>query len=87
VPLTKLDAGGSWTGYQLGEQSYAENGIGPAYPGRWWLGLYGTVIDPEYVITTIEMSGYTTVRAYRYSLWLDNRPAVLYLQHRDGPPS
>jgi 4-amino-4-deoxy-L-arabinose transferase-like glycosyltransferase len=87
VPLTKLDAGGSWTGYQVGEQSYAENRIGPAYPGRWWLGLYGTVIDPEYVITTIEMTGYTTVRAYRYSLWLDNRPAVLYLQHRDGPPS
>jgi hypothetical protein len=87
IPLTKLDAGGSWTGYYLGEQSYAEYGIGPAVPGRCWLGLYGSAIDPEYVVTTIQMDGYTTVRTYTYDLWLDSRPAVLYLQHRDEPPS
>jgi len=86
IPIEKLDGGGSWTGYYLGERSYSENGIGAPVPGRWWLGLYGTVIDPEYMISSVELSGYTTVQQYSYDLWLDTRPAALYLLHRDAPP-
>jgi 4-amino-4-deoxy-L-arabinose transferase-like glycosyltransferase len=83
IPLTKLDGGAAWTGYHVGERSYEELGIPPAYPGAWWLGLYGGVIDPEYVIAATELAGYTTVREYRYDLWLDRRPTALYLLHRN----
>lgn len=86
IPLTKLDAGGSWTGFYLGERSYSEVGIVPTYDGRWWLSLYGSVIDPEYVISAAELPGYTTISAHPYSLWLDTRPTTLYLLHRDEPP-
>ncbi|MBX7111694.1 MAG: glycosyltransferase family 39 protein [Dehalococcoidia bacterium] len=86
IPLTQLDGGGSWTGYYLGERSYAERGIHNNGDARWWLTLYGSIIDPEYAIATKELPGYTTVSTYPYDLWLDTRPTALYLLHRNGTP-
>lgn len=86
VPLTQLDGGGSWTGYYLGERSYAERGIHNNGDPRWWLTLYGSIIDPEYTIATTELPGYTTITKHPYDLWLDSRPTVLYLLHRNEPP-
>ena len=84
IPLTQLDAGASWTGSHVGERSYLERGITAANP--WWLGLYGSLIDPQYVVSTVEVTGFTTVSKHPYSLWLDTRPTALYLLHRDPPP-
>jgi len=87
IPLTQLDGGGSWTGYYLGERSYAERGIHTNNGDpRWWLTLYGSIVDPEYTIATKELPGYTTVRRHSYDLWLDSRPTALYLLHRNEPP-
>jgi hypothetical protein len=88
APL-KLDAGASWGGFHYGEQSYAEVGIVPVYDRRWWLGLFAGIVDPQYAISTAEHYGYVTVEVYPYDLWLDTRPAHLYLIRREnvpGPP-
>ncbi|MGE0136131.1 MAG: ArnT family glycosyltransferase [Dehalococcoidia bacterium] len=87
IPLTQLDGGGSWTGYYLGERSYAERGIHTNNGDpRWWLTLYGSIVDPEYTVAATELPGYTTVSRYPYDLWLDSRPTALYLLHRDEGP-
>lgn len=86
ISLTQLDGGGSWTGYYLGERSYAEGGFHNNGESRWWLSLYGSIVDPEYTIATKELPGYTTVSRHPYDLWLDSRPTALYLLHRNEPP-
>jgi len=87
IQLTHLDGGGSWTGYYLGERSYAEQRTRSDGDPRWWLSLYGSIVDPEYTIATEEIPGYTPVSRRPYDLWLDSRPTALYLLHRDERPA
>lgn len=85
-----LDAGASWDGYHLGEQSLAEVGYRPRPGLLWWFSIYTPIIDPQYSIATKPVPRYTdVVIERRYDLWLDTRPARLYLLRRDdvpGPP-
>jgi hypothetical protein len=85
VPNLRLDAGASWDGYYLGEYSLETVGVGPQPDPRWWLSLFAPAIDPQYVITTAPVSGYTVVREQPYELWLD-AGARLFLLRRDGVP-
>ena len=85
IPNLRLDAGGAWDGYYVGEYSLAqENPIGLSNP-RWWISLFAPAIDPEYSISSWPLHGHTTLRTYPYPLWLDPT-AELYLVRRDEPP-
>ncbi|MFN8637907.1 MAG: glycosyltransferase family 39 protein [Dehalococcoidia bacterium] len=85
-----LDAGASWDGYHLGEESLAEVGYRPKPGLLWWFSIYTPIIDPQYSIATKPVPRYTdVVLEKRYDLWLDTRPARLLLLRRDdvpGPP-
>ncbi len=85
-----LDAGASWDGYHLGEESLAEVGYRPKPGLLWWFSIYTPIIDPKYSIATKPVPRFTdVVIEKRYDLWLDSRPARLYLLRRDdvlGPP-
>lgn len=83
VPNLRLDAGASWDGYYLGEYSYETVGVGARPDERWWISLFAPAIDPQYVITSAPVNGYTVVREQPYRLWLD-ADAKLFLLRRDG---
>jgi hypothetical protein len=95
VPNTRLDAGASWDGYHLYDNSiYDESTLarGPATPPRglpWWLSLFAPATDPSYVVASEPLPRHTVVRRVEYSAWLHRGPVYLYLLRRpgvSGPP-
>lgn len=90
IPNLQLDAGASWDGYYVGEQSLAEVGYQPRGGVLWWFSIYTPIIDPRYTIATKPTNNYEhVVIERRYDLWLDNRPTSLFLLRRNdvpGPP-
>lgn len=86
IANTKLDAGSSWDGYHLWEYSNDRH-IRPQTPhGPWWTNLFAPATDSTYVIASKPQRGYTVIKEYPYSSWLNDGPNILYLQRRDGAP-
>jgi hypothetical protein len=89
IPNTRLDAGTSWDGYHLYEQSLADWRPRTPDPRPWWTGLFAPLTDSSYVIAASPLPDYPVVTRVEYSSWLHRQPTYLYLLRRPdvpGPP-
>lgn len=86
VALTELDAGAGWSGYYTGHLSRAEprhvDDVSPDDTRPWYRQLWGTSIDPRYVVAKERIGGYRVVQQSRTGTWLESYPKVLYLLER-----
>lgn len=98
VAYTRLDAGFAWDTYHLYEYSLKHGSQLPIPPGftgplllskhdveAVWIPVYAPAITrADYVVTSEQLLGYTTIRRLRYASWLRSKPTYVYLVRLHG---
>jgi hypothetical protein len=81
VPMTKIDGGLEWAGYNL----YFKNpwgARGPKPPGLLWYVYHVPNLDPEYLISFSEIPGYRPIGSRSVPTWLPGPETRLIVSRR-----